>query len=98
MRMVCFIYLTTLFFYLPTMAINRGSDEDSDNEEQAFISRKSIDTISYVRQVITVANRQVPVTVSLLGCEGKRLIGIKVTLFDPDTIQESGFLLVVDQS
>jgi|LauGreDrversion4_2_1035121.scaffolds.fasta_scaffold75941_2 hypothetical protein len=31
------------------MAINRGSDEDSDNEEQAFISRKSIDTISYVR-------------------------------------------------
>ena len=33
LHFVCFMYLRTLFLYLPTMELNRGDDEDSDNEE-----------------------------------------------------------------
>ena len=79
------------------MALNKGSDEDSDNEEQAMISRRQIDTISFVRKIIEVGGKQIPVTIQLLGCEGKRYLGIKVTLFDPETISESGFFLTVLQ-
>jgi hypothetical protein len=39
------------------MALNKGSDEDSDNEEQAMISRKQIDTISFVRKIIEVGSK-----------------------------------------
>ena len=37
-----------------------------------------------------------PVTLSLLGCNGT-FIGIKVVIFDPNNITESGFFLTVRQ-
>lgn len=40
LHLVAYLYLTTLFLYLPTMELNKGDDEDSENEEQALISNK----------------------------------------------------------
>jgi hypothetical protein len=92
------MYLKTLFLYLPTMELNRGDDEDSDNEEQALISSRPIDCVCAVRKIITVKDRKVPATISLVGVENKIYLGIKVTFLDPETISESGFFLTVDQS
>jgi hypothetical protein len=36
------------------MELNRGDDEDSDNEEQAIISNKPIDCVCAVRRIISV--------------------------------------------
>ena len=33
----------------------------------------------------------------MLGCDSRFYLGIKVTLFDPSTISESGFFLTVKQ-
>ena len=38
----------------------------------------------------------VPATVSLVGYGEKYYLGIKVTLFDPEKVKESGFFLTVD--
>jgi hypothetical protein len=38
----------------------------------------------------------VPVTLELLGHSGKNYLGIKVAIFNPATLKESGFFLVVD--
>lgn len=51
-----------------------------------------------VRRIITIKGRKVPATVSLVGCENKIYFGIKVTVFDPETISESGFFLTVNQA
>ena len=72
-------------------------DEDSDFEEKANIKNKSIDTIAYLRRIIEVKNQKVPATIELLGCDSKFYLGIKVTLFDPATVSESGFFLTVKQ-
>ena len=39
-----------------------------------------------------------PATISLLGCDSRFYLGIKVTLFDPETVKETGFFLTIDQS
>ena len=80
------------------MELNKGDDEDSDNEEQALISNKPIDCVCAVRRIVNVKERRVPVTISLIGCENKIYFGIKVTVMDPETISESGFFLTVDQA
>lgn len=80
------------------MELNRGDEEDSDNEEQALIATRRIDCVCAVRQIITVKDRRVPATISLVGVENKIYLGIKVTVFDPDTVSESGFFLTVDQA
>ena len=98
MHFVAYMYLKTLFLYLPTMELNRGDDEDSDNEEQALISSRPIDCVCAVRKIITVKERKVPATISLVGVENKIYLGIKVTFLDPETISESGFFLTVDQA
>ena len=96
LKLVSYIYLSTLIFYLPTMVLNKGSEEDSENEEQAMISKIPIDVISFIRRIICVGGKNIPATIQLLGCQGKRYLGIKVTMFDPDTISESGFFMTLD--
>jgi hypothetical protein len=80
------------------MELNRGDDEDSENEEQALIASKPIDCVCAVRKIITVKGRRVPATVSLVSMDNKVYLGIKVTVLDPDTISEQGFFLTVDQA
>ena len=87
------LYLRTLFLHLPTYGVGKHSD-DSDFEEKAIIKCKPIDTVAYLRRIIEVKNLKVPATIYLLGCD-KFYLGLKVTLFDPATISESGFFLTV---
>lgn len=96
LHFVSYLYLKTLFLYLPTMELNRGDDEDSENEEQALIANKPIDCVCAVRNIITVKGRRVPATVSLVGIGNKSYLGIKVTVLDPETVSEQGFFLTVD--
>merc|ERR1712176_246127 len=79
------------------MELNKGDDEYSDTEEKAMISAKNIESITHVRRMIEVKGKQKPATISLLGYE-KRFIGIKVTLFSPETASETGFFLIVKRS
>ena len=83
LHLISYLYLKTLFLFLPTISFNKGDEEDSDHEEKAWISSKSIETVAYVRRILDVNNMMVPATISLLGCDGKFYLGIKVTLFDP---------------
>mmetsp|Transcript_9387 Transcript_9387/g.12782 ORF Transcript_9387/g.12782 Transcript_9387/m.12782 type:complete len:187 (+) Transcript_9387:1488-2048(+) len=79
------------------MELNKGDAEDSDFEEKAIIKVKSIDTIAYVRRILEVKNQKVPATIQLIGCDQRFYLGIKVTLFDPETVSESGFFLTIKQ-
>ena len=83
--------------YLPTQEKTDDSD-DSDNEGRAYIDTKPINCVSFVRRVITVKGHKLPVTIQLIGLDGKEYLGIKATLFDPTTVSESGFFLTVDQN
>lgn len=77
--------------------MNRGDDESgSETEEKALIQCKPIDTVIFVRRMMKVSDRYLPITLSLLAVED-RFFGIKVTLFDPVTVSDSGFFLTVDQ-
>ena len=98
MHLVSHLYLKTLFLFLPTMELNKGDEEDSENEEKALISHKPIDCVAYIRRIIDVKDQKVPATISLLGCEGKFYLGIKVTLYDPGTVSDTGFFLTIKQS
>ena len=40
----------------------------------------------------------VPVTIVLVGYDEKYYLGVKVTIFDPQKVKESGFFLTVDQA
>ena len=51
----------------------------------------------YRRKLLDVKNKKVPATISLLGCDSKFYLGIKVTLFDPIACTEDGFFLTVNQ-
>ena len=77
--------------------MNRGDDESgTETEEKALIQCKPIDTVIFVRRMMKVSDRYLPITLSLLAVED-RFFGIKVTLFDPVTVSDSGFFLTVDQ-
>jgi hypothetical protein len=80
---------------LPTLEKNDDTD-DSDAEEKCYIKTKTINCIAFVRKIVTVKTHKVPVTLELIGIEGKQYLGIKVTMFDPSTVSESGFFLTVD--
>ena len=56
LNLVACLYLRTLFLHLPTIDINKGDEEDSDNEEYAAINNKPISTIAFLRRVIEVKN------------------------------------------
>jgi hypothetical protein len=45
------------------MELNRGDDEDSENEEQALISNKPIECVCAARKIMTVKDRRVPATI-----------------------------------
>lgn len=80
------------------MDLNKGDAEDSDHEEKALIKNKPIVAISFVRRILEVKNQKVPVTIELVGIDNRIYLGIKVTLFDPETVSESGFFLTLKQS
>ena len=98
LHLISHLYLKTLFLFMPTMSMNKGDDEDSDHEEKVLISNKKIENVAFVRRILTVKNKPVPATVSLVGCDGQFYLGIKVTLYDPVTIIETGFFLTVKQA
>jgi len=50
-----------------------------------------------MRRIIEVEGRKTPATLSLLGCEGKFYLGIKVTVFNWNTVSESGFFMTINQ-
>lgn len=56
LHLIACLYLKTLFLNLPTMELNKGDAEDSENEEKALIKNKQIDTIAYVRRIHEVKN------------------------------------------
>ena len=97
LHLIAHLYLKTLFLHMPTMELNKGDEEDSDYEERAKIDNRKIDNIAYVRRIIEVKNQKVPATIQLLGCDSRFYLGIKVTMFDPATVSESGFFLTVKQ-
>ena len=97
LHLITHLYLNTLSLFLPTMELNKGDDEDSENEEKALIQNKHIETVTYTRRMVEMKDRYLPATLSLLGCENNYL-GIKVTLFDPLTVSDTGFFLTIDQT
>ena len=96
LHLIAHLYLKTCFIFLPTLEKNDDTD-DSDAEEKCYIKTKTINCIAFVRKIVTVKTHKVPVTLELIGIEGKQYLGIKVTMFDPSTVSESGFFLTVDQ-
>ena len=95
LHLVAYLYLKTLVLYLPTMDLNKGDEEDSETEEKAMISKKPIVTVTSVRRIMNVSGRMQPATISLLAYDGKYFLGIKVALYDPATVSETGFFLTV---
>ena len=81
---------------MPTINYNKGDEEDSDHEERVSIAKKPIETIAYVRRIIKVNEQMIPATISLIGCEGKYFLGMKVTMYDPMTASENGFFLTIN--
>ena len=96
LKLVTYLYLKTLFLNLPTMDLNKGDDEDSDTEEKAMISVKPIEPITHIRHVLNVEGKHKPVSITLLGVDSLYYLGIKVTLFDPVTVSETGFFLTLN--
>ena len=81
---------------MPTMDINRGDQEDSENEEQVLIDLAPIDTAAYRRALVDINGEKVPVTMELIGHSGKYYLGVKVTLFNQKELRDTGFFLLVD--
>ena len=94
--LISYLYLKTLYLFMPTISLNKGDEEDSDHEEKAWVAAKPLENVAYSRRVLQVGGRMVPATVSLVGYGEKYYLGIKVTLFDPEKVKESGFFLTVD--
>jgi hypothetical protein len=59
--------LNSLFLHMPTMEINKGDDEDSDNEEEVNISQRKIECIAFFRKLVDMQGEKLPLTISLLG-------------------------------
>ena len=77
--------------------MNKGDDESgSETEEKALIQCKPIDTVMFVRRMLKVEDKYMPISLSLLAVEDK-FFGIKVTLFDSHNVSDSGFFLTIDQ-
>ena len=96
LHLISYLYLKTLNLFMPTIGFSKGDDEDSDHEEKVIIAKKPISSIAYKRRILDVKNKKVPATISLLGCDSKFYLGIKVTLFDPIACIEDGFFLTVN--
>lgn len=89
------IYLNSLFLNMPTMNINKGDEEDSDDEEEVLISERGIDVVTHARRAIDVSGTKMPMTISLLGVENV-YVGLKVVLFNSETLKEEGVFFTVD--
>lgn len=64
------------------MDINKGDQEDSENEEEVLIDLISLDTAAQKRSLVDINGEKVPVTMELVGHSGKYYLGLKVTLFN----------------
>ena len=38
--LISYLYLKTLYLFMPTISLNKGDEEDSDHEEKAWIAAK----------------------------------------------------------
>ena len=61
------IYLNSLFLNMPTMNINKGDEEDSDDEEEVLISERGIDVVTHARRSIDVGGTKMPMTIKILN-------------------------------
>ena len=84
--LIAYLYLKTLYLFMPTINLNKGDEEDSDHEEKAWVAAKTLENIAYSRRIFLVDGKMIPATVSLIGYDEKYFLGIKVTLFDPEKI------------
>ena len=96
LHLITYLYLKTLFLNLPTMDLNKGDDEDSDTEEKAMISVRPIEPVTHIRHILKVEGKHRPASITLLGVDSLYYLGIKVTLFDPVSVSETGFFLTVN--
>ena len=82
---------------MPTIEINKGDLEDSDYEEEVSISQRKIEPVTHKRKVLDILGEKVPLTIQLLGYE-ESYLGIKVSIFNTQTIKDIGFFFTVDQN
>jgi hypothetical protein len=90
--MVIHKYLDSLFLSMPTMGkfmqlinieINRGDDEDTEDEEEVLIAQRKIEVSGNQRKLFDAPTGQgvIPVTISVLGYDGA-FLGIRITVFN----------------
>jgi hypothetical protein len=95
------MYMNTLTLFDPARELAKGcpkDDEDSSEEDaKVIIKQGDIESVYALRRMIRIdKNKLTPVTISLLGCNGK-FLGIRVVIYDARHCQESGFFLTVKQ-
>lgn len=98
-------YLETLKLHMPTMAANKGDDEDSEYEELIKISQSKLITIANCRKFLKCSHfisgqpTVAIVTIQLLTIEGsEKFFGVKVSKLNREDLSEAGFFLFVDTS
>ena len=80
----------------PTIKGGRAEHKDSDAEEQVFVGRAPVETVCHQTQIIDVGGQKRSMTLALLGCRD-RFLGIKVTVFNRQTVREDGvFFKITD--
>jgi hypothetical protein len=86
-------FLSTFKLFMPTMSMNRGDDEDSEYEEEIYISQKDVLSVANSRRVLD--NKSV-VTIDLLGVDDCEFLGIRVSQFLKKNLTEVGYFLFVN--
>ena len=98
-------FLSTFKLFMPTMDMNRGEDENSDYEEEIFIQQKEISIVSSSRRILnfqvsidhkSMVQENREVTIELLGLDDHEFLGIRVTQFLKQKLEESGYFLFVN--
>ena len=64
--------------------------------ENVQIRLRSIECVYHYRKALTVGRQTLPVSVQLLGVEGQYYLGLRVTIFDNESVSEQGFFLLIN--
>lgn len=94
-----FLYLKTLYFVIQFQnSQTEGQPGFLVDTEKTKIEQQILECYSHQRKVVTINKKRTPATVQLIGCPGESYLGVKVSFFDDDSLQEKGVFLSVCQT
>jgi len=94
-KMFISMLLDSMKLEMPTMSLKRTVNDDPDAEEEIHIKLTNIETICHARHIITVDEKSLPLTISLVGND-RLYFGIKAVTFNRQELSEHGIFLRVD--